>query len=205
MAYQRVQETAEVRIVFDVQSVEVSNLFYAEHSGGYNQAGIDALAVGVDNNASGGFIGILSTRDAYVRTEVRGLDAEYDLTASVNTSAAAGINASLPVPLSTSFVVTQISGLTGKSAQGRTYAAGVCLNHISGALNEESELTTVAAAAWMGVIDGVRTVIDAVGLWDPVLVSRYHNGAKRSEGLVFPWTSSIYNSVKVASRRKRLR
>lgn len=204
MAYQRVPETVEIALIFEAQNQEIRNLFYAQKVGGYSQTDIDGLAAAVDSSSGPQFAALMSTRDHYVRTDVRGLDAENDLTSSVATSTTAGSTASIGTPLSVAFCVRQRSGLTGRSALGRVYIGNIPLNNVNQADASESYIKSANADAWVAVVDGVRITIDNFGTWDPVLVSRYHDGVKRAEAVVFPWLSTDYSTLRLASRRSRL-
>lgn len=204
MPFQRVPETARVRLVWNCSGRDCSNIFYARQVGGYNQAGLDALAIAVDANVAPAFKALMSTRDTYVQTRIRGLDSEYDLTSIVATNAGAGTVGSLPAPLNVSFAIAQRSGLTGPAARGRTFIAGIPLNNIDQTSDREFYMWAANADAWKGVVDGARIAIDNVGTFDPVLVSRWHLGVKRTEAITFAWTTTDYNTLKLATRRKRL-
>lgn len=204
MAYQRVPETVEVSVVFRNIGREVMNLYYAKKVGGYSQADIDGLAAAVDNVAPN-FATIISLDDAYLRTDVRGLDSENDIVTTVNTSATSGSIASQPLPSNVSFVVTQRSGLTGRNAQGRVYCCCLPVAALAAEpYGNEDRLDATHAAAWVGVVDAVRMAIENFGTWDPVLVSRYYQGAKRATAVTFPWISSDARTNRVATRRRRL-
>jgi hypothetical protein len=205
MAYQRVPETAEITVRFDIQNEDVSNLYYARYVGGYSQSDLNALAAAVDGIINPAYIPYLSQYDSYVRTDVRGLDSENDLTASAATPAAGGNMVSLPLPVSVSFCVQQNSGLTGRSARGRIYVPSVLRTQAQSSVDNQGLMNASDAANWVGTVEGIRIAISGVAGWTPVLVSRYHNGSKRSEAVTFVWTSSQYRTLKLASRRKRLR
>lgn len=205
MAFQRVPDTALIRMVFRNINREVSNLYYARQVGGYNQAGLDSLAIGLDAYGPQ-FAALMSTDDRYIRTDVVGLDVENDVISTANTSAVDGSLTQQPAPSNVSFVVSRRSGFSGRSARGRTYCCGITIGALSQApYGTENQLTETYANAWLAVIDGVRIAIDNVGTFDPVLVSRYHNNAKRPEAVTFPWVTTIYTTLTLASRRDRLR
>lgn len=205
MAFQRVPNTAEIRIVWDILGKERSTYFHADHAGGYNQAGIDAMAAACDQLLGPMFAVGMSVDDEYLRTEVRGLDAEFDLTATRNLFATIGSVVSVPAPPNVSFVVRKLSAFTGRSARGRVYIAGLPRSDIQTGTGNQDKMIAVNADAWALAVQGARNIIDNVGIWDPVIVSRFSEGAKRAEAIVFDWITSDYATLTLATRRKRLR
>lgn len=204
MAFQSVPETVEITVNYTYGGNQIVNTYHARQSGGYNQAGIDALAVAIDNTAVPGLLADQTVWIDYMRTDVRGLENENDITASASASAASGGLGVVGTPGNVSFAVQRLSGLTGRSARGRVYVAGIPASYVDGSKAAVGKLESAAAAAYVGHIDGFRTVIDAVGTWDPVIVSRYNEGSKRATGVTFPWTSTQYSSLRLATMRKRL-
>jgi hypothetical protein len=205
MPFQRVPETVQIAMVFEIQNVYVRNLYYAQKPGGYNQADIDGLAAEIDNTMPPAFYSLMWQEDAYLETEVKGLDTEFDIASGAATPHAGSVATGRSLPLNVAFAVRQKSGLSGRSARGRVYIAGVLVNQVSFTADQQSYLTQTAADAWAAAVDGVRITIANYTTWDPVLVSRYHNGSKRAEAVVFPWIDTDYSSLKVATRRSRLR
>lgn len=204
MAYQRVPETAEIRVIFEMMGAEVSCIFHAQKAGGYSQGDLDTLAGTIDANDGPAFAGIMSLHNSYVRTDVRGLDVENDLTASANAGAVVGSLGASSMPRNIAFCVAQRSGLTGRSARGRVYIPGMDRNQIQTTNNASDYVTAAYAAAAVGVVEGLRADIENIGAWNAVIVSRYHEGVKRDEAVTFQWISSDYTSMKVATRRARL-
>lgn len=204
MAYQRVPETVAIVYVMDLNSHEYGYRFYAKKSGGYDQAALTALATTMDAAGGGQFAGIQSAGDAYLRTEIIGLDAENDLSASNNNNAVIGSIGYYPLPMNVAFCITQRSGYSGRSARGRFYFAGIPRSFRQDIVNQTDLLYSVYADAILAVVDGIRSAIQGLGIWDPVLVSRYHDGAKRDEAVLFPWLTSEYRTLKLASQRRRL-
>lgn len=205
MPFQRVPNTAEVRIVFNVVNEEHSNYYHAEQATPYNQAGIDALAAGVDQNAGPAFAAIMSVNDAYLRTEVRGLDTEFDLFGSANTFTVAGSVVKNVLPPNLSFVIRKLSAFSGRSARGRVFICGIPDDSVQTVVDAQKNIKSANADAWSAVVDGVRIAIDNVGIWDPVIVSRWNDKAKRAEGVTFDWVITDYATLKLGTRRKRLR
>lgn len=205
MAYQRVPNTVEIRIVYKTVLKEASNIFHAYAAAGYSQPDIDFLANQVSTLLAPSFAALMSVDDQYLRTEIRGLDVENDITATSTLGATFGSVGFNPSPRNISFVVTQRSGLTGRSARGRVYICGIPTNAFQVAAGQESSLTLAFANAYLGAVDGVRSYLQGTGVWDPVIVSRQAGGVKRAVAVTFAWVSSDYRTQLVATRRKRLR
>lgn len=205
MAYQRVPETVEIRVIFDVLGVEMSNVYHAKKTGGYTESEMAALANALDATPAPGFLSYMSTNDAYVRCEARGLDAENDYYYEVNTNAGAGLLSQFRPPANVSFCVRQNSGLTGRTARGRIYVPGLVNAALNLSGDMQSYVTTTYANNYVNAVDAFRTTINLQTPWQPVIVSRYLNGSKRAEAITNKWSSSDYSTLKVATRRKRLR
>lgn len=203
MAFQQVPETVEISMVWNVVGQEVLNTYHARQSGGYNQAGLDALALELDTNMAAIFLALMTNRDAYVRTDVRGLDVINDLSATSNTGAGPGLVVQIQLPSFITWIVSQRSGFTGRAANGHVACCGINFDDMNLSAGFANEIKAANATAWTAVVDGVRIAIDNVGTWDPVLVSRYLNGSKRATGVTFEWTSSSFNSLKLSTRRSR--
>lgn len=205
MAYQRVPETAEIRLIFEVALQEVSCVFHARMAGGYSQTALQNLADTIGPNDGPAFAAIMSLQDHYLRCEVRGLDAENDYFVTSVLGAIAGSVAIADVPNNVSFCITQRSAYTGRSARGRVYFPAVHRSALSTTADETNQVTSTWAAAAVGVVEGVRIDIENIGGWDAVIVSRYHNGAKRSEAVTYQWLTTENRTLNVATRRSRLR
>ena len=203
MPYQRVPETASVTLVFNVTGQVVTNIFYASYFGGYNQAGLDALASAVDNDCPPGYKSIMGVNDQYLRTDVRGLDSEFDLTSTANASAGACSLAQTSLPAHVTLALSKRSAFTGRSARGTTFFPSVLRLYQVQTNDQENQVSTTAGNAMLAVVDSVRNCIDNIGVWDPVLVSRYSNGSKRSEAITFPWVATQLVTYNLASRRDR--
>lgn len=204
MAYQRVPNTAEVVVRYEMAGNPFVNIYHAERSAPYAQIDLDALATAVDSGPAASLLADLSLAVDYVRTDVRGLNAENDMTATDNSNAGVGGNSNTPLPNHSAFAIQKRSGLTGRTARGRVYIGGIPRAFINISAGEYDEMHPTFAAVYVAHVDGFRTGIDAVGLWDPVIVSRYSAGVKRAEGVTFPWVSSTYRSLKLATQRKRM-
>lgn len=202
MAFQPVVDTVEIDMIFTQNGQVAQNVFYARLPGGYAISDLLSLAAAVDVQWQGTWRAQQVDEVVYVRTEVRGLAVENDLLAIDGTSTNPGTHAGAAMPNNVTIAIKKQSGLTGRSARGRTYWIGV--PHVELTLADENVIQAAYSASIIASVDSIRNAISSVGLWEPVLVSRFSNGAKRASGVTFPWVStSIVNNV-CDSQRGRL-
>lgn len=202
MAFQPVPNCVEIDMIFTMNSITSQNVFYAEMAGGYLLGDLQALATQIDIQWQGTWRSEQPPEVDYVRTEVRGLAVINDLQASANANANPGINPSPVLPGNVTFAVKKESGLTGRSARGRTYWIGIPQNQITAA--DENQLAAAFIADLVTNVDSIRTAIAAVGTWLPVLVSRFTGGATRPFGVTFPWISTTNVGTRIDTQRRRL-
>lgn len=202
MAFQKVTDTAQIDHIFTQNGETVQNVYYAKRPGGYSQADLQALADVVDAIFLTTYVTEQPPEVTYVRTEVRGLSVENDLTATQNAGTGIGTNAGPSAPNQVTFSIKKASGLTGRSARGRTYWIGVPRTVLD-VLNENFVIAAWAASV-VADVDFVRNQIETVSLWEAVLVSRFSGGVKRTEGVTFPWVSTLNVDLRVDTLRGRL-
>lgn len=202
MAFQPVPDCVEVNMIFTLNGEPAQNTFYAELPGGYVLADLVALAAGVDGQWQGTWRALQPAEVTYLRTEVRGLALENDVSTSNSISTNSGLHATSPLPNNVTFAVKKESGLTGRSARGRTYWIGIPQNEIQAA-NENLILPAYAVNA-VAAVDSIRTQIIANPPWTPVLVSRFTEGVKRAFGITFPWVTTSNVDLRVDTLRGRL-
>lgn len=202
MVFQSVPNTAEIDMIFTLNDVACQNVFYAHEPTGYALADLAALAAAIDAQWQGTWRTDQPPEVLYLRTEVRGLESENDLIAIDATSTNPGIHASPALPNNVTLSIKKESGLTGRSARGRTYWIGIPQNQISAA--DENNIITAFADSLVVNVDSIRTAISGVGLWEPALVSRFAGGVQRDEGAIFPWVSTSIVNRRVDTQRGRL-
>lgn len=202
MAFQKVVDTAEIDIIYTLNQTTVQNVFYASLAGGYVLADLVSLAAAIDLEVHNSWKGNQPVEAVYVRTEVRGLAVENDLLAIDNTNTGVGLIATEPTPNNVTFAVKKLSGLTGRSARGRTYWIGIPRNQLKS--TNENEVSATYAANVVVSVDAIRTAIIGAALWSPVLVSRFAGGVARSEGKTFPWVDTVNINERVDTQRGRL-
>jgi len=202
MAFQPVVNTVAIDVLFTQHSEPMQNVFYAELDGGYVLADLAALALRCAMEVDGGWQVHQAIETVFVRVEVRGLAVINDLLATDNTGNGAGANVSGALPNNVTFAVKKESGLTGRSARGRCYWIGTPSGKLLS--TNENEITTSYVADVIGAVDGMRLAIASVGLWKPVLVSRFTGGLPRATGKTFPWISTVAVDNVIDSQRGRL-
>ncbi len=202
MAFQPVLDCVEIDMIFTQNGVTCQNVFYGKLPGGYLLADLVALAAQIDVNWQGNWRTEQPSEVEYVRTEVRGLAVENDLIATDDSSANPGTHIGDTLPNNVTFAIKKESGLTGRSARGRTYWIGIPATELVAA--DENQLEAAYIALLVANIGTVRTSISAVGLWEPVLVSRFSGGVPRSPTVTFPWISETNVDTRIDTQRGRL-
>lgn len=202
MVFQPVLNTVEIDVIYTQNGETLQNTFYAELLGGYVQSDLQALTDAVDLQISGSWKAEQPPESVYVRTEVRGLSVENDLTATNNVGAGPGVHAGNAMPNNVTFSIKKTSGLTGRSARGRTYWIGVPNTQID--VSNENFVNAPWAANVVTNVGTIRTTIAATGLWLPRLVSRFAAGVPRSSGKTFAWTGETNVDLRVDTLRGRL-
>lgn len=204
MAFQRVPNTVEIRVIYTLYGENVMNTYHAQDSNGYDQTKLNALAAAIDSGPVVGMKSAQSLSLAYVRTDVVGLDTENDLSASANANAGPGLVGTRALPGNVTFTVQRLSGLTGRSARGRVFFLGIPFSTTPFEGSQTNILTQATADNYLALVDAFRTAIPFVAFFFPVIVSRFNNGSKRVEGVVFPWNTTAYKDRKVDTQRRRL-
>lgn len=202
MAFQSVPNVAEVDVIFTLNGVTVQNVFYGLFPAGYALSDLQDLADRVDLRLTAHWRPEQPPEVSYIRTEVRGLTSENDLSASQDLSAYVGVALSSSLPNNVTFAIKKESGLTGRSARGRLFWIGIPRDEIQ--LSDENLLKVAYAALLVENVDEIRDgIADLVG-WSPVLVSRFTGGVKRPFGVTFPWLTTTNVDLRVDTHRNRL-
>jgi len=202
MAFQKVTNTAEINVIYTLNAEPVQNVFYAKFGGAYALANLQALADEVDLAVAANWLALQPVEASYVRTEVRGLTVENDFFASTSASAGPGTDLSATLPNQVTLSIKRASGLTGRSARGRTYWIGIPRDKAQAV--DENRITLAYRTLVVAAIEQIRIRIGTVFLWDPVIVSRISGGVKRPEGVTFGWLSSTVVDDIFDTQRDRL-
>lgn len=202
MAFQPVVNTVEIDVIYTLNGQVAQNVFYAKFGGTYAQANLQALADEVDTQVGILWLPFQPIEAEYLRTEVRGLTVENDLTATANAGAGPGEDVSPSLPNQVTFSVKRTSLFTGRSARGRTYWIGIPKDKLLS--TDENRLVAQYVSDVVGVVDALRSNINLVFLWDAVLVSRVSGGVLRDPAVTFDWIDTVAVNNVVDTQRGRL-
>lgn len=202
MAFQAVLETAQIDHIFTLNDVTVQNTYHAKLPGGYVLTDLQDLADRIDGVFDIGMLSDMPEDVIYVRTEVRGLELENDQIAEQDAGSGPGTHAGQVLPNNVTFAIKKASGRTGRSARGRIFWIGIPETELNSA--NENNIKQTYATSIVADIEFIRTSIAAEGLWEPVIVSRWSDGVKRSPGTTFPWVSTSNVDLRVDTHRGRL-
>lgn len=130
---------------------------------------------------------------------VKGLTLQNDISVYSPPSTSSGGIVGSPLPANVAFCVSFRSGLTGRSARGRTYFGGLVQGQLA---TDENYLGVVAASSFVDAAEQVAAAAPAG--WAHVVVSRFANGTARPTAVTFPVNSYIATDRRVDSQRGRL-
>lgn len=202
MAFQAVVDTTQIDVIYTLNGETVQNSFYARLVGGYTLADIQSLVDQIDFQVGTVWLPLQSPEAIYVRSEIRGLAVENDITASQNANSGPGIQAAASCPNQVTLSIKKTSGLTGRSARGRTFWISVPLGQLQP--GNENLVLPAWSALVVAAIATIRLAIPTILAWEAVLVSRVSNGVPRTVGITFPWVGEINVDDRVDTLRNRL-
>lgn len=201
MAFQRVPETAQVRMQFLYHGEQCENVFHVRGVGAWGAAEMNTLA--------GTFAGwwdtylqdIVPMSCILQRVLVRDLDSAQGLAVEYTTGLPkAGTHATPGLPGSVAVAVKWGTGLAGRSYRGRTFHIGLTENQVTG-----NELISDMREGLRVAYDALRTALDSMALGvEFVVVSRESAGVVRPEAVTTP-ISGVSVDPFVDSQRRRLK
>lgn len=202
MAFQRAAFCASAEILYTYSTKVVQNTLNFQYQLGlYDQAKLNTLSDQVDQIVHSNFKSLISLGMTYLRTEVRGLNDENDLTSVNADNTGLCTAAGTQLPLNVTFCLKLGTGFTGKSARGRFYTVGMQDGHLNS--GNKLTVTTTYRDAWVAALNAMKSAC-ALLSWNLVIVSRWHNNVKREEALVKNVTTISYANIDVDSQRGRL-
>lgn len=202
MAFQPVIDTVAIEVNYTQGGEPLQNNFYAKLPGGYTLSDLNDLAAQIGATINAFFLPLQVIEAFFARVVVRGLAVPNDLIATNIAFAGAGANTNGALPNNVTLSVKKESGLTGRSARGRIYWIGIGKDNLQTA--DENILNTGYVTSVVTAVDKVRIDIAAVGLWEPVLVSRFADGLARDPTITFPWNSTTNVDIIVDTQRGRM-
>jgi hypothetical protein len=200
MAFQSVPETAEVFVEYSQNGVSMGNSFYFRKTGGYTLSDLEDLADDMDSWVATEWLPLLSQDVSYARCVVRGLENEEDYVTENNDGVGAGGIAVAGLPNNVTFAFKRLSGFTGRSARGRVYMTGIGTSFLTA---DENIMNGTKLLNLLAVLAEIVNYVITHG-WVEVIVSRYHEGMKRTTAQTLAVSEWSYSNSKVDTQRRRL-
>lgn len=200
MPFQSVPNTASIAIQWSINSALCVNVLHAERSGGYNETQLQDLADLVDAFMDTDWLPTATSQHVYDQVTVRGLENENDFEVVSNTNAGAGGETAAIFPNNVTKAIKLTSGLTGRSARGRSYFPTMNTAYLT---SNENFLTSPAADLMVDILTDLLADITAGG-WVPVIVSRVLEGVLRDPAVTFPIILASVDDFSTDSMRSRL-
>jgi hypothetical protein len=175
------------------------NVVNFEFTGAYTPDDLASLAATADVLVDSGYMPLVSSGTDYNGVDVRGLENENDYVRSSVVHAGPGTAVGAAVNSNASLCVTLRSATTGRSARGRFYA----LPSVVGNLSAADYYLAAYGNDLVEFLNDLKTGAAAEN-WTMVVLSRWHNGAKRATAVTFPVVSIMFRNLAIDSQRRRL-
>ncbi len=199
MAFQAVPNTSRLAVVYSRGGVLMVNVFHFYREGQWGSPELGAL---LDAFAGVWLAEVLPNLHSSVtvnRYEARGLRAPVDDYVALfpSTPHTGGRGGDL-TPGNVAFCITHTTGLTGRSARGRTYFGGFSEEDVTG-----DSLIVTRAQNLRNALSSMRTTTIDAG-WSPVVVKRYDDKVLLPTAITLPVTGYRYTDTILDSQRRRL-
>lgn len=199
MAFQPVPNTFQVAVRQQLFQQDVVNVLNFDRAGDPTAAELQLLCILVQAEFIENWYSQASSDLQLITVDARGLRTENDIFASTPAAPpTAGARLAAALPSSVAFCVKHSSALTGRSARGRSYLAGLCEDRVAQNVVEPAVIT-----AALDTFNEIRTGAVALG-FQFVIVSRVAGGVQRPVGLRYAVTNSTTYDNTVDSQRRRL-
>lgn len=199
MVFQIVPDGAEAVVRGSLFGEEVATTFYATHAAGWDDTELAQLADAVDTVWGLGVLPELQANYEYIGTFCRDLRTAVGFQASTNNNAGVGGNSSAGKPNNVTLAIARRSGLSGRAARGRIFLPGINGDMLSA----ENEVSTTFVTTIEGLLNGMRTAMDAVD-WTEVIVSRTGPGTTSTLAVVYTVVEYVVVNRVLDSMRRRL-
>lgn len=199
MAFQRVPDTARFAVVMDDSAATLFvNVLYFRRTGLWGRPELEQGATTLATAWVNDVLPFLAGGVRFLRIEARGerdqTDVSFQLVpASPPVSSRAGDS----LPFQVAFCVTHLTGLTGRYNRGRTY-----FGPLSEADQAAGFLSIPVANAFVASLNSIRSLMSAQN-WEHVVVSRYLNRVRRTEGVATPVVGYRYYDRVLDTQRRR--
>jgi len=188
---------AVINGVLDTQPI--ANVLHFRKLTSITQGDIDNLATAVDTEWGANVLPHLHSTYAYVITNVRNLEFPSDLQGSSGAGAGAGGEGGDALPSNCAFVISLYSGLSGRSARGRTYIPAIPASKTATANTLDPTYVTTLVAGFATI----KTLAATFG-WDQCVLSRFSLGAARPTGIGYAIATIVARNDILDSQRNRL-
>ena len=199
MAFQAAPDCAKVALVHAHITNQLVNIFHFKRSGQWGIPELESLLNAVATSWVNDVMPHLSSPTLFLRAEGRGLRGQNDVSSEL--VAAQPVNGGRPgegLPGNVCFVITHLTGLTGRTNRGRSYLGGLAKSDV---INDQ--ISSVRANALRDGLGSVRSQASQAG-WTMVVLSRAFNKQIRPQALPIEVIGFRYRDLTVDSQRRRL-
>jgi len=199
MAFIPVPSVAKAALVYTFTGQQVVNTLYFRQDSAWGTDDLTLLAESLVDWHLSHLKAVLSANIGLTAVECTDLSSENGavITEVVNPIEYGSLSGA-SAPANVAAVVTFRTALRGRSFRGRNYVGGLAMSQLGNAVDLDGAAVTAILAAY-SLLSEVETATSATH----VVVSRYHAGAARSEGI--GTTVSAYTmDAHVDSQRRRL-
>ena len=199
MAFQPAPDCAKVALVHNHITSQLVNIFHFLRSGQWGIPELDNLLTAVSTAWVNDIMPHLNGNTVFLRAEGRGLRAQSDVSSElVLAQPVTGGRPGEGLPGNVTFVVTHLTGLTGRSNRGRTYFGGLAEVDVVG-----DSFAVARANALRDGLNSVRNQASQAG-WTMVVLSRALNKQIRPQAVAIPIIGFRYRDTFTDSQRRRL-
>lgn len=200
MPFVPVPNTAAAELVYAQQGQVAENTLYFRNDGGWTPELLVTLASSLIDWWTAFMATNVSNQTELIKVTARDLTASDGATAEVAPSTPLlGTQTGDPLPANCAYCVTFITGVAGRSFRGR--------NYVTGLVDAQANASIIQPAARTAIINAYQELQAAVegdipgAVW--AVVSRFAEGAARSEGLATTITG-VVGDIIMDSQRRRL-
>ena len=199
MVFQPVPDTVAVVVEQGSDTINWSNTLHFSRPS-FVEADMDTLGIDVFDAWASGGVSYLANNFSFRKVTVYDLRVDGAPVRVPTVTPQAGQKADEYIDVNACLVITTRTNQRGRSGRGRSYISGFTEIAIAEGAFTASDgndaLLALNAAVAAGVADG----------WTRVVVSRYHDGAKRAAGVTYAATADVIRSLipgKQSRRNKR--
>lgn len=200
MVYQPVENTVMVELRATLNGEPIENTLYFFSEDGVTLTNMGVLAAYVDDWWFAEMKSLISPAYVYRETYITDLTTETGPTLTSTANAAltgSNVNGSA-LPGNVAFALSFRTPNRGRSGRGRNYIGGLTEGDVTA-----NSLATSRADSFRDAYSAFLS--EALFPYRWVVVSRYHDGVLRSEGLVQPVSTVLYTDLKIDTMRGRLK